>query len=149
METIIPVDCLKKSPLNVHPTEQDFHDMGKNACDTAERCFTSENREPEIKEADQVLVKPYHQTGEDNFAKTRTALSTGNSLEEDQRGPVGKIPRAWESKIDWKDHRQYLARCKSQEEDKDKWFPEENISDGKMRLRQFKAYRRTEEFHQL
>ncbi|MBW0572579.1 hypothetical protein O181_112294 [Austropuccinia psidii MF-1] len=134
--------------------------MGKNACDTAERCFTSENREPELKEADQVLVltfsfniikgptkmglvKPYHQTGEGSFAKRRTALSTENSVKEDPRSPVGRILRDWESKINWKDHRPYFVRCKTQEEDKDKWFPEGNISDVQIHLRGFKASRRT------
>ncbi|MBW0534236.1 hypothetical protein O181_073951 [Austropuccinia psidii MF-1] len=65
LNSLLPVDHLKKNLLTIHPTAKDFHDMWKRACDTAAICIAEakENNkqrwdlthlEPEFKEGDQV-----------------------------------------------------------------------------------------------
>ncbi|MBW0540746.1 hypothetical protein O181_080461 [Austropuccinia psidii MF-1] len=64
---LLPVDNLKKSLLNIHPTAKDFHDMWKRACDTAAKCIAEAKEyntqrydkthiDPDSKEGGQVLV---------------------------------------------------------------------------------------------
>ncbi|MBW0514609.1 hypothetical protein O181_054324 [Austropuccinia psidii MF-1] len=64
---LLPVDHLKKDYITIHPTEKDFHDMWKKACDTAARCIAEEkeynkhrydktHKEPDFKEGDKVPV---------------------------------------------------------------------------------------------
>ncbi|MBW0589588.1 hypothetical protein O181_129303 [Austropuccinia psidii MF-1] len=36
---LLPVDCLKKNLLTIHPTANDFHYMWKKACGTAAKCI--------------------------------------------------------------------------------------------------------------
>ncbi|MBW0479371.1 hypothetical protein O181_019086 [Austropuccinia psidii MF-1] len=37
--TLLPVDHLKKNLLTIHPTNKDFHEMWRRACDTAAKCI--------------------------------------------------------------------------------------------------------------
>ncbi|MBW0522368.1 hypothetical protein O181_062083 [Austropuccinia psidii MF-1] len=64
---LLPVDHLKKNLLTIHPTEKDFHDMWKRACDTAATCiaeakeynkprWVKTHMKPDYKEGDHVLV---------------------------------------------------------------------------------------------
>ncbi|MBW0467024.1 hypothetical protein O181_006739 [Austropuccinia psidii MF-1] len=64
---LLPVDCLRKNLLTIHPTAKDFHDMWKRACDTAakyiaeakeynKQWWDKTHMEPDLKEGDQVLV---------------------------------------------------------------------------------------------
>ncbi|MBW0494280.1 hypothetical protein O181_033995 [Austropuccinia psidii MF-1] len=63
---LLPVDCLKKNLLTMHPTAKDFHEMWKRACDTAAKCIAEakeynkqrwdkSHMEPDFKEGDEVL----------------------------------------------------------------------------------------------
>ncbi|MBW0511756.1 hypothetical protein O181_051471 [Austropuccinia psidii MF-1] len=63
--SLLPVDHLKKNPLTIHPTANDFHEMWKRACDTASKCIAKEKEynkqrwdkshmEPDFNEGDQV-----------------------------------------------------------------------------------------------
>ncbi|MBW0535130.1 hypothetical protein O181_074845 [Austropuccinia psidii MF-1] len=67
---------------------------------------------------------------------------------EDSPGPVSKIIRARQIRLNGKDQRQYLVRFKNQTADKDKWLAEDAIPDGNLHLRIFRASRRTEQSHQ-
>ncbi|MBW0473327.1 hypothetical protein O181_013042 [Austropuccinia psidii MF-1] len=64
---LLPVDHLKKNLMTIHLTAKDFHDMWKEACDTAARCtaeakeynkqrWDKTHTEPDFKEGNQVLV---------------------------------------------------------------------------------------------
>ncbi|MBW0502989.1 hypothetical protein O181_042704 [Austropuccinia psidii MF-1] len=64
---LLPVDHLNNNLLTIHPTVKDFHDMWKEACDTASKCIAESKEyskqisdkshmEPDFKEGDQVLV---------------------------------------------------------------------------------------------
>ncbi|MBW0467150.1 hypothetical protein O181_006865 [Austropuccinia psidii MF-1] len=75
------------------------------------------------------LVNPYHQTDEEKFSKRKEAPSSEKLIEQDSLGPVKRILRSVKIEINGKDHRQYLVRFKSQAEDRDKWFPEQDIPD--------------------
>ncbi|MBW0525755.1 hypothetical protein O181_065470 [Austropuccinia psidii MF-1] len=67
---------------------------------------------------------------------------------EDSPGPVSKIIRARKIRLNGKDQRQYLVRCKNQTADKDKWLAEDVIPDGVFHLRRFRVSRRNEQSHQ-
>ncbi|MBW0464429.1 hypothetical protein O181_004144 [Austropuccinia psidii MF-1] len=65
--SLLPVDHLKKNLLTIHPTAKEFHDMWKNACDTAAKCIPEAKEynkqrwgkshiEPDFREGEQVLV---------------------------------------------------------------------------------------------
>ncbi|MBW0485746.1 hypothetical protein O181_025461 [Austropuccinia psidii MF-1] len=65
--SLLPVDCLKKNLLTIHPTAKDFPEMWKRACDTAAKRIDEEKEhnkqslekshmETDFKEGDQVLV---------------------------------------------------------------------------------------------
>ncbi|MBW0486924.1 hypothetical protein O181_026639 [Austropuccinia psidii MF-1] len=67
------------------------------------------------------LVKPYFQTGEDNFHfRKKTTTSPEIMQVEDFPGPVKKIIKARKIRLNGKDQRQYLVRFKNQRADKDK-----------------------------
>ncbi|MBW0508020.1 hypothetical protein O181_047735 [Austropuccinia psidii MF-1] len=67
---------------------------------------------------------------------------------EDSPGPVKKIIKAGNIRLNGKDQRQYLVRFKNQTADKDKWLAEDAIPDGNLHLRKFRDSRRTEQSHQ-
>ncbi|MBW0564011.1 hypothetical protein O181_103726 [Austropuccinia psidii MF-1] len=67
---------------------------------------------------------------------------------EDSPGPVKKIIKTREIRLNGKDQRQDLVRFKNQTEDKDKWLAENAIPDGNLNPRRFRASSRTENSHQ-
>ncbi|MBW0484323.1 hypothetical protein O181_024038 [Austropuccinia psidii MF-1] len=67
---------------------------------------------------------------------------------EDSSGPVNKIIKARNIRLDGKDQRKYFVRFKNQTADKDKWLAENAIPDGKLHLRRLRTSRRTEKSHQ-
>ncbi|MBW0548422.1 hypothetical protein O181_088137 [Austropuccinia psidii MF-1] len=95
------------------------------------------------------LVKPYFQTEEDRFPSRKKNPTPPEILEvEDSPGPVKKIIKARNIRLNGKDLRQYLVIFKNQTADKDKWLAEDAIPDGNIHLRIFRASRRTESSHQ-
>ncbi|MBW0533421.1 hypothetical protein O181_073136 [Austropuccinia psidii MF-1] len=66
---------------------------------------------------------------------------------EDSPGPVKKIIKARNIRLNDKYQRQYLVRLKSRTENKDKWLAEDSIPDGKLHLARFGASGRTEKSH--
>ncbi|MBW0529026.1 hypothetical protein O181_068741 [Austropuccinia psidii MF-1] len=62
---------------------------------------------------------------------------------EESPGPVKKIIKAREIRLNGKVQRQYLVRFKIQTADIDKWLLEEAIPDGNIHLRRFRAFMRT------
>ncbi|MBW0466757.1 hypothetical protein O181_006472 [Austropuccinia psidii MF-1] len=90
------------------------------------------------------LVKPYFQKKEDKFSSRRKKLTPPEIVEvEDSPGPVKRIIKARNRKLNGKDKRQYLVRFKNQTADKDKWLEEDAIPDGNLHLRIFRSSRRT------
>ncbi|MBW0489086.1 hypothetical protein O181_028801 [Austropuccinia psidii MF-1] len=67
---------------------------------------------------------------------------------EDSPGPVEKIIKARNIRLNGNDQRQYLVRFKNQTVDKDKWLAEDAIPDVNLHLRRFKASRWAEQSHQ-
>ncbi|MBW0486133.1 hypothetical protein O181_025848 [Austropuccinia psidii MF-1] len=153
-KTLFPVDHLKKDLLTIHPTAKDFHDMWKKACETASKFIAEAKQynkqrwdkthmEPDLKERDQVLKE------EDKFPSTQKSPTPPEIVEvEDSPGPVRKIIKARNIRLNGKDQRQYLVRFKNQKGDKDKWLEEDAIPDGNLHLRRFRASRRTEQSHE-
>ncbi|MBW0566246.1 hypothetical protein O181_105961 [Austropuccinia psidii MF-1] len=68
---------------------------------------------------------------------------------EESPGPVKKIIKARNIRLNGKDQRQYLVRFRNQTAEKYKWFAEDAIPDGNLHLRRLRASRRTEQSHQL
>ncbi|MBW0468862.1 hypothetical protein O181_008577 [Austropuccinia psidii MF-1] len=66
---------------------------------------------------------------------------------EDSPGPVKKIIKARNIRLNGKDQRQYLGRFKNQTAEKGKWLAEDAIPGGNFHLRRFRAARRTENFN--
>ncbi|MBW0475851.1 hypothetical protein O181_015566 [Austropuccinia psidii MF-1] len=64
-----PVDHLKKSLLNIHPTAKDFHDMWKRACDTAAK-FIAEEKEYNNQRWDKSHIEPYFKEGDQVLVST-------------------------------------------------------------------------------
>ncbi|MBW0567285.1 hypothetical protein O181_107000 [Austropuccinia psidii MF-1] len=92
------------------------------------------------------LVKPYFQTEEEKFPCRKKNPTPPDIMEvEGSPGPVSKIIKAWNIRLNGKDQRQYLVRFENQTADKDKWLAEDAIPDGNLHLRRFKASRRTEQ----
>ncbi|MBW0525899.1 hypothetical protein O181_065614 [Austropuccinia psidii MF-1] len=82
------------------------------------------------------LVKPYYQTGEEMFPSRSKTTTTSDIVEvEDSTGPVKKIRKARNIRLNGKYQRQYLVRFKNQTADKDKWLAEDAIPDGNLHLR--------------
>ncbi|MBW0502379.1 hypothetical protein O181_042094 [Austropuccinia psidii MF-1] len=72
------------------------------------------------------LVKPYFQTGDDKFPSRKKIYMPKDIVEvEDSPGPVKKIIEARKIRLNGKEQRQYLVRCKNQTADKNKWFEED------------------------
>ncbi|MBW0508188.1 hypothetical protein O181_047903 [Austropuccinia psidii MF-1] len=95
------------------------------------------------------LVKPYFQTQEDKFPSMKKIPTPPGIVEvENSHGPVKKIIRAREIRLNDRDQRKHLVRFKNQTADKDKWLAEDAIPDGNLHLRRFRASSRTEKSHQ-
>ncbi|MBW0473946.1 hypothetical protein O181_013661 [Austropuccinia psidii MF-1] len=67
---------------------------------------------------------------------------------EESPGPVEKIMKVRNIRLNGKDHRQYLVRFKNQAADKDKGLEGDAIPDGNLHLRRFRASRRAEKSHE-
>ncbi|MBW0474635.1 hypothetical protein O181_014350 [Austropuccinia psidii MF-1] len=123
MNSLLPVDHLKKNLLTIHLTAKDYHYMWKKACDTAARCiaeakeynkqrYDKTHKEPDFKfigkNASEFqlteeffrkypvfpvsLVKPHHQTGENNFPSRSKNPTPQDIVEvEDFPGQIKKI----------------------------------------------------------
>ncbi|MBW0479262.1 hypothetical protein O181_018977 [Austropuccinia psidii MF-1] len=86
------------------------------------------------------LVKPYFLTGEDKFLSIKNTTTPPDIVErEDTFGAVKKITKARKIRINGKYQRQYLVRFENHTSDKDKWFEEDDIPDGRLHLRIFSA----------
>ncbi|MBW0590756.1 hypothetical protein O181_130471 [Austropuccinia psidii MF-1] len=95
------------------------------------------------------LVKPYFKTEEDKFPSRKKNPTPPEIVEvEDSPGPVKRIIKARNIRLNGKNQRQYLVRFKSQTADKDKWLAKNAIPDGNLHLRRFRASRRTEQSDQ-
>ncbi|MBW0496130.1 hypothetical protein O181_035845 [Austropuccinia psidii MF-1] len=74
------------------------------------------------------LVKPYFQKEGDKFPSRKKNPTPPEIVEvEDCPGPVKRIIKARNIRLNGKDHRQYLIRFKNQTADKDKWLAEDAI----------------------
>ncbi|MBW0467141.1 hypothetical protein O181_006856 [Austropuccinia psidii MF-1] len=94
------------------------------------------------------LVKPYFQTGVDMFPSRKKNPTAPERVEvEDSPGPVKKIIKARNIRLNCQDQRQYLVSFKNRTADKHKWFAEDAIPDGSLNLRRFRASRKTEKSH--
>ncbi|MBW0468928.1 hypothetical protein O181_008643 [Austropuccinia psidii MF-1] len=128
--------------------------------------------EPDFKEGDQVLVstlsfnklkgpkkmidsflgpftiikligKNSVETGEDTFPSSKKTTTPADIVEvEYSPGPVRKIIKARNIRMNGKDQRQYLVRFKNQTADKDKWLAEDAITHRNLHLRRFRGSRR-------
>ncbi|MBW0471080.1 hypothetical protein O181_010795 [Austropuccinia psidii MF-1] len=95
------------------------------------------------------LVKPYFQTGEEKFPSRKKTKAPPDIVEvEDSHGPVKKIIKPRNIRLNGKDQRQYLVRFKNQTADQDKWLAEDAIPDGNLHLKRLRASKRTEQSHQ-
>ncbi|MBW0509381.1 hypothetical protein O181_049096 [Austropuccinia psidii MF-1] len=95
------------------------------------------------------LVKPYFQTEKDKFPSRKKNPTPPEIVEvEDSCGPVKKIIKARNIRLNGKDQRQYLVRFKNKTADKDNLFAEDSIPDGSLHLRKVRASRRTEHSHE-
>ncbi|MBW0541594.1 hypothetical protein O181_081309 [Austropuccinia psidii MF-1] len=89
------------------------------------------------------LVKPYLQAGEDKFPSRKKNPTSPEVVKvEDSPGPVKKIIRARNIRLNGRYQRQYLVRFKNHTADKDKWLAEDAIPDGNLHLRRFRASRK-------
>ncbi|MBW0542672.1 hypothetical protein O181_082387, partial [Austropuccinia psidii MF-1] len=83
-------------------------------------------------------------TEEDKFPSRKKNPTQPEIVEvEDSPGPVKKVIKARNIRLNGKDQREYLVRFKNQKADKDKWLAEDAITDGNLHLRRFRASRRT------
>ncbi|MBW0554765.1 hypothetical protein O181_094480 [Austropuccinia psidii MF-1] len=95
------------------------------------------------------LVQPYFQTEEDKLPSRKKNPTPPEIVEvEDSPGPVRKIIKVRNIRLNGKDQRQYLVRFKNQTADKDKGLAGDAIPDGNLHLRRFRASRRTEQSNQ-
>ncbi|MBW0476528.1 hypothetical protein O181_016243 [Austropuccinia psidii MF-1] len=91
------------------------------------------------------LVEAYFQTEEEKLPSRKNSPTPSEIAEvEDSPGPVKKIIKAMKIRLNGNDQRQYLVRFKNQTADKDKWLAEDDIPDGNLHLRRFRASSRTE-----
>ncbi|MBW0557566.1 hypothetical protein O181_097281, partial [Austropuccinia psidii MF-1] len=89
------------------------------------------------------------QTEENKFPSRKKNPTPLEIVEvEDSPGPVKKIIKPRNIRLNGKDQRQYLVRFNNQTADKDKWLAEDAIPNGNLHLRRFRASRRTEQSHQ-
>ncbi|MBW0471789.1 hypothetical protein O181_011504 [Austropuccinia psidii MF-1] len=63
-------------------------------------------------------------------------------------GPLHRIIKAREIRLNGKDERKSLVRFNNETADKDKWLAEDGIPDGNLNLRRLRASGRTEQYHQ-
>ncbi|MBW0516149.1 hypothetical protein O181_055864 [Austropuccinia psidii MF-1] len=133
--------------------------MWKRACDTAAKCIAEAKeynkqrlteefcrKHPEFPVS---LVKPYFQTGEEKFPSRKKTTTPPDIVKvEDSPGPVKKIIKARNIRLNGKTQRQYLVRLKTQKAYKDKLLTEDTIPDGNLHLRRFRAPKKTEKSHQ-
>ncbi|MBW0487522.1 hypothetical protein O181_027237 [Austropuccinia psidii MF-1] len=69
------------------------------------------------------LVKPYFQTQEDKFPSRKKTPTPLEIVEvEDSPGPLKKINKSSNIRVNGKDQRQYLVRFKNQTADKGNWW---------------------------
>ncbi|MBW0501160.1 hypothetical protein O181_040875 [Austropuccinia psidii MF-1] len=95
------------------------------------------------------LVKPYFETGEDRFpSRKKTTTPQEIVAVKESPGPVKKIIKARKIILNGQDQRHYLVGFRNQTADKGKWMAEDEIPDGNLHLRIFRAYGRTEKSHQ-
>jgi len=87
------------------------------------------------------LVKPYTPRSSEEEA-TPAAVPITEVPKSDQL-KVHKILKDKKERINGKDVRLYLVRYKNQSADKDEWLPENNIPDGPIHLRNYRASRRS------
>jgi hypothetical protein len=87
------------------------------------------------------LVKPYTQRTADTPAAPEPVpvLETPPT----EKLKVHKILKDKKERVQGKDTRLYLIRYKNQSADKDEWLPENNIPDGAIHLRNYRASKRT------
>ncbi|MBW0534983.1 hypothetical protein O181_074698 [Austropuccinia psidii MF-1] len=91
------------------------------------------------------FVKPYFQKGENRFpSRDRTQTPPDIVEMEDSPGPVKKIIKARNIRLNGKKQRQYLVSFKNQTEDKNKWLAEDAIPHGSLHLRRLRASKSTE-----
>ncbi|MBW0530050.1 hypothetical protein O181_069765 [Austropuccinia psidii MF-1] len=96
------------------------------------------------------LVKPYFQIEEDKLPSRKKNPTLPEIVEvADSSAHVKKTIKDRKIRLNGKDQRQYLVKFKHQTADKDKWLAEDDIPDGNLHLRRFRAFRRTEQSHQL
>ncbi|MBW0478168.1 hypothetical protein O181_017883 [Austropuccinia psidii MF-1] len=94
------------------------------------------------------LVRPYFQKGEDRFPSRKKITNPPEIVEmEESPGPLKKIIKARNIRLNGKDQSHYLVRFKNQTADKVKGLAEDDIQDGNFHLRRFRASR-TEQSHQ-
>ncbi|MBW0511629.1 hypothetical protein O181_051344 [Austropuccinia psidii MF-1] len=138
---IFPVDYLKKNLLTIHPTAKDFHEMWKEACNTAAKCI-AEAKEYNKKRWDKEKCSG-SKTHRGIFQETPSISSEFSQailpdrggqirLQEEEPhppelvevayspGPVKKIIKARNIRLNGKDQRQYSVGLMNQTADKDK-----------------------------
>jgi hypothetical protein len=88
-----------------------------------------------------ILVKPYTQRTADTpvVPEPVPVLETPPT----EKLKVHKILKDKKERVHGKDTRLYLIRYKNQSADKDEWLPENNIPDGAIHLRNYRASKRT------
>ncbi|MBW0485038.1 hypothetical protein O181_024753 [Austropuccinia psidii MF-1] len=95
------------------------------------------------------LVKPYFQMEKERLPSRKKTTTPPEIVEmEHSPGPVKKIIKAGNIRLNGKYQRQYLVMFKNQTEDKEKWLGEDAIPDGGLYLRRFRASRSTQQSHQ-
>jgi hypothetical protein len=85
------------------------------------------------------LVKPYEQRTEEVVESQPLPIL---ETPEKEKFKVHKILKEKKERINGKDTRLYLVRWKNQSADKDEWLPENNIPDGAIHLRNYRASKR-------
>ncbi|MBW0475699.1 hypothetical protein O181_015414 [Austropuccinia psidii MF-1] len=95
------------------------------------------------------LVKPYFQTEENKFPSRKRNPTPPEIVEvEGSPGPVKKIIKVRNIRLNGKDQRQYLVIFKNETADTDKWLVEDAIPDGNLHLRRFRAFKSNEQSYQ-
>ena len=87
------------------------------------------------------LIKPYS-TRDITEEATPEPIPLAETPKSDQLR-VHKILKDKKERVNGKDVRLYLVRYKNQSADKDEWLPENNIPDGPIHLRSYRASKRT------
>ena len=86
------------------------------------------------------MIKPYHSR---TTGTPVTHVPVPIVVPEDtSKLKFHKILKDKKERINGKDTRHYLVRCKGQSADKDEWIPEDNIPDGPIHLRNYRVSNR-------